>query len=139
MKNIEYNFFKIANSKYNEDINNKLYEEKIKEFGIEKVCVDENIINNIPNTFNIELPSLNIYDQGDSERCWICAGINLIKNNVVKNLDIVENDFKISTRNVGNKCHPVTFRLHRATHFNSCIFRHILQSKSQKSPSQQLL
>lgn len=96
MKNIEYDFFKIASSKYNEDINNKLYEEKIKKFGIEKVCVDESIINNIPNTFNIELPSLNIYDQGDSERCWICAGINLIKNNVVRNLDIVENDFKIS-------------------------------------------
>ena len=96
MKNIENDFFKIASSKYNENINNKLYEEKIKKLCIEKVCVDEDIINNIPNTFNIELPSLNIYDQGDSERCWICAGINLIKNNVVRNLDIVENDFKIS-------------------------------------------
>lgn len=46
-----------------------------------------------------------------------------------------ENDFKISTLNIGHKCHPATFRLHRATHFDSYIFIHILQSKSQKSPS----
>ena len=32
-----------------------------------------------------------------------------------------ENDFKISTLNVGHKCHPITFRLHRTTHFNSHI------------------
>ena len=36
---------------------------------------------------------------------------------------------------MGHKCHPVTFRLYRATHFDSYIFIHILQSKSQKSPS----
>ena len=46
-----------------------------------------------------------------------------------------ENDFKISTLNIGHKCHPITFRLHRATHFNSRISWAILQSKSQKSPS----
>ena len=46
-----------------------------------------------------------------------------------------ENDFKISTLNIGHKCHPVTFRLYRAIHFDSYIFIHILQSKSQKSPS----
>lgn len=74
--------------KYNEDINNKIIENSITKNGLENTCIDRKIIIENQPIFNIELPESKRYDQKDSYKCWIYAGINMIKHNIAENLNI---------------------------------------------------
>lgn len=96
MKNISINKIKEFDKDYNSNKNNKIIENAIKNVGINKVCLNNDVVNNTYNVFNIELPKSKIYNQVDSERCWIHAGVNLIKNNIAKNLNIEENGYALS-------------------------------------------
>ncbi len=57
-------------SLYKKDKSNKIIENAIKNVGINKVCLNNEIVNKTKNIFNIELPKSKIYDQEESERCW---------------------------------------------------------------------
>lgn len=81
---------------YKDAPNNKLIENAIKHVGIEKFCLNQDVINKTYAVFNIELPKSKIYDQVESERCWIHAGVNLIKNNIAQNLDVEESEYALS-------------------------------------------
>ena len=73
---------------YNKNRNNKIIENAITKNGLENACIDRKvIIENVP-IFNIELPESTRYDQKDSYKCWIYAGINVIKHNIAQNLNI---------------------------------------------------
>lgn len=96
MKSINLENIKKFDEAYKLDKNNKLIENAIKNVGINKFCLNNDVINKTYNIFNIELPKSKIYNQVDSERCWIHAGINLIKNNVAKNLNIEESEYALS-------------------------------------------
>ena len=73
---------------YNKNRNNKIIENAITKNGLENACIDRQvIIENVP-IFNIELPESTRYDQKDSYKCWIYAGINVIKHNIAQNLNI---------------------------------------------------
>lgn len=74
--------------KYNEDINNKIIENSITKNGLDNTCIDRKIIIENQPIFNIELPDSKRYDQKDSYKCWIYAGINMIKHNIAENLNI---------------------------------------------------
>ena len=95
-KNINLDNIKKFDEVYKSDSNNKIIENAIKNVGINKFCLNNDVINKTYNVFNIELPKSKIYDQVDSERCWIHAGVNLIKNNVAKNLNIEESAYALS-------------------------------------------
>lgn len=73
---------------YNNDKTNKIIENSITKNGLENTCIDRQIIMENPPIFNIELPETKRYDQKDSYKCWIYAGINVIKHNVAENLNI---------------------------------------------------
>lgn len=62
---------------YNEEKKNKEIEKKITTNGLEKACINKSIIEENEPTFNIELPESKRYDQKDSLKCWIFAGLNL--------------------------------------------------------------
>lgn len=74
--------------KYNQDINNKIIENSITKNGLENTCINRNIIIENQPVFNIELPESKRYNQMESNKCWIYAGINVIKYNIAQNLNI---------------------------------------------------
>lgn len=86
------NFSKV----YNQDKTNKIIENAITNNGIEKSCINRSIIIENQPIFNIELPESKRYNQQDSWRCWIYGGLNLIKHNIAKNLNIDVKDLELS-------------------------------------------
>lgn len=75
---------------YLKDKNNKIIENGIKNIGIEKFCLDRDIVNKTSRLFNIELTHKKIYNQKDSCLCWIYTGIGLIEDNIAENLKVEE-------------------------------------------------
>ncbi len=96
MKDITLETLNRYSDEYKSDPTNKIIENAIKNVGIQKVCLNSDVVKRTYNIFNIELPKSKIYHQGDSLRCWIHAGINLIKNNVAGNLDVEEKEYALS-------------------------------------------
>ena len=82
--------------KYNKNIKNKDIENKIKEYGIDKVCLNRKIIEENPPIFNLELEDTKRYDQKESLRCWAFSGINVIKRNMANNLNMDIMQFELS-------------------------------------------
>lgn len=82
--------------KYNQNPTNKQIEEKITKYGLEKACINEDIVKQNPPIFNIELSETKRYDQKDSFKCWIFAGINVIKRNMAENLSMNVMDLELS-------------------------------------------
>ena len=81
---------------YNQNRVNKKIEDKITQYGLEKACINQDVIQENPPIFNIELPESKRYHQKDSHRCWIFAGINTIKHNIAENLNIDIMDLALS-------------------------------------------
>ena len=73
---------------YNNEKTNKIIEKSITKNGLENTCIDRNVIIENQPIFNIELPESKRYDQKNSYKCWIYAGINVIKHNIAENLNI---------------------------------------------------
>ena len=81
---------------YDSDRMNKVIENAITKNGVEKACISRDaIIENQP-VFNIELPESKRYDQQDSHKCWIFSGLNLIKYDIAKNLNMNVADLELS-------------------------------------------
>ena len=81
---------------YNKDTANKIIENKITQNGIESACINQDVIKENPPIFNIELPESKRYHQKDSHKCWIFAGINMIKHNMAENLNIDSRNLALS-------------------------------------------
>ena len=81
---------------YNKDTANKIIENKITQNGIESACINQAVIKENPPIFNIELPESKRYHQKDSHKCWIFAGINMIKHNMAENLNIDSRNLALS-------------------------------------------
>ena len=85
---------------YNGDKANKIIENSITKNGLENACINRDIIIENQPIFNIELPESKRYDQQDSWRCWIYGGLNLIKHNIAKNLNINVMDLELSNNHI---------------------------------------
>ncbi len=95
-REIELKDIKQFSEKYNKEVENKVIEEKIKEYGLDRVCINKRIIEENPAVFNIELEETKRYNQKDSLRCWAFSGINVIKRNMANNLNMNTMDFELS-------------------------------------------
>lgn len=95
-KQIELEQIRNFSKVYNQDKTNKIIENAITNNGIEKVCINRNVIIENQPIFNIELPESKRYDQQESWRCWIYGGLNFIKHNIAKNLNIDVKDLELS-------------------------------------------
>ena len=73
---------------YDSNNTNKIIENAITRNGLEKACINRDIILENQPVFNIEVPESKRYDQKDSWKCWIYSGLNVIKHNIAKNLNI---------------------------------------------------
>lgn len=81
---------------YNSDKTNKIIENTITKNGLENACINREVILENQPIFNIELPESKRYDQKDNHKCWIYAGLNMIKHNIAENLNINVQDILLS-------------------------------------------
>ena len=96
MKEIELSNIEAFSKIYNSNVNNKNIEKKIKQYGLDKVCIQQKIIDENPPSFNLELEETKRYNQKDSLRCWAFSGINVIKRNMANNLNMDIMQFELS-------------------------------------------
>ena len=121
MKEIELQNIEQFSKIYNSNVNNKNIENQIKQYGLDKVCINKEIIDENPPSFNIELEETKRYDQKDSLRCWAFSGINVIKRNMADNLNMDIMKFELSDN-------FITF-FHRLEKANT-TYEKILKSKT---------
>ncbi len=88
------------NKIYNSNKTNKIIENAITKNGLENACINRDIIIENQPVFNIELPDSKRCDQQDSWRCWIYGGLNLIKHNIAKNLNMNVMDLELSNNHI---------------------------------------
>lgn len=88
---------KAFSKEYNANPTNKIIENAITTNGLENACLDRNIVRENQPVFNIELPDTKRYDQKESWKCWIYAGLNMIQYNMAENLNVDLMDFELSS------------------------------------------
>lgn len=88
MKEISLKQVEKFHKNYQKDKYNKIIENAVVNNGIDAVCLDNQIIRENSDIFNIELPKAKVYDQKKSGRCWCYAAINTIKYNIAENMNI---------------------------------------------------
>ena len=96
MVSIKLEDIKEFSKKYNSNIQNKEIENKIKEKGLIKACLNKKIIEENQGNFNIELSETKRYNQKESLRCWAFSGFNMIKRNMEENLNMDIMNFELS-------------------------------------------
>lgn len=84
------------NKKYKSNPKNKLMESIISSNGIKNVALNKEAVQRNKNIFSIELPRVKITNQKKSYRCWAFAGLNLLKREIVKNLNLDLENFELS-------------------------------------------
>lgn len=82
---------------YQENPVNKIIENAITTNGLEEACLNKDIVVENQFVFNIELPESKRQDQKNSWKCWIYAGLNMIKHNMAKNLEMDLMNFELSS------------------------------------------
>lgn len=85
---------------YKSNKTNKIIENAITKNGLENACINRDVIIENQPVFNIELPDSKRYNQQDSWRCWIYGGLNLIKHNIAKNLNMNVMDLELSNNHI---------------------------------------
>ncbi len=96
MKEILFKDVKTFQKHYQENAMNKVIENAIVQNGIQDVCYDFERKKENQNVFNIELEKGKIYDQKQSGRCWLFAGLNLIKQDIAKNMKVKPEELELS-------------------------------------------
>ena len=96
MKEISLNQIKKYRNTFYSDKSNKIISDSIINNGINKTCFNSEVLVEDQNVFNIELPDSKRLDQKNSGRCWAFAGINMIKHDIAKNLNIKPEDIDLS-------------------------------------------
>lgn len=95
-KDITLTILQEFSKKYKDDSRNKMMESMICANGIKNTALNKEAINRDMDVFSIELPKVKITNQKKSLRCWAFAGLNLIKREVAKNLNMNLETFELS-------------------------------------------
>ncbi|MCI8383297.1 MAG: hypothetical protein HFJ33_00165 [Clostridia bacterium] len=96
MSEIKLEDIKSFSKQYNSNPMNKVIQNAITNNGLEKACLNRDILKENQPIFNIELPEGKRLDQESSCKCWIYAGINMIKKNIADNLNLALNEINLS-------------------------------------------
>ena len=108
---------KSFSKEYNDNPTNKIIENAIANNGLENTMLNRDVIIENQPVFNIELPESKRYDQKDSYKCWIYAGLDMIKFNIAKNLNIDVKQLQLSANYIS-----LFDRLEKANHtYNNII------------------
>lgn len=96
MKEISLDNIKKYHEEFNSNKWNKIISDSIITNGINNTCFNSKVLTENQNVFNIELPDSKRANQKKSGRCWCFAGINMIKHDMAKNLNIKLEDIDLS-------------------------------------------
>lgn len=118
---LEINKIKEFSKEYNSNNDNKNIENSIVKKGIEKTCINNNVLIENQPIFNIELLEGKKYNQQQSSMCWIFAGFNLIRYNIANNLNI-----NIKNVNLSNNYISFFDKLEKSNN----VYENIINSKN---------
>jgi len=76
------------NKQFEADINNKLLMNAIVKNGIQDVCLDYKSDVNMQHVFSIDIKSGKITSQNKSGRCWLFAGLNVVRWHIMQKLNL---------------------------------------------------
>lgn len=97
MKDISFEQLQKFNNAYKSvKVDEKLIK-NLKENDLQKVFTNSAIEEENIFSFNLELQNTRIYFQDSSLRCWLFSLINLIKDDIAKNLDVNPTEFCLSS------------------------------------------
>lgn len=83
---------KKLNTKYSKDETNKVRERLLNKTELTKLITDEDTSLDVE--FNIEIKTHGITNQMNSGRCWLFGGLNILREQVIKNCNL--NNFELS-------------------------------------------
>lgn len=86
---------------YHLDKTNKLIEHAIVNNGIQPVALNQDVIRDNQWIFNVELEKTKRLSQGKTGRCWIASGLNTIKYDVAKNMNVNPINVRLSQSYLG--------------------------------------
>jgi bleomycin hydrolase len=87
-KKITMDMIKDYNQQFDSDINNQMIMNSIVKNGIQNVCIDYTSNINMQHNFSIDIKSGDITSQENSGRCWIFAGLNIVRWHIMKKLKL---------------------------------------------------
>ena len=103
---------------FENDFNNnpqyKIAERTVTKNGINASCVNEELQRQLKNTFSIDVDSGNVCNQNQSGRCWMFAGLNVIRTILAKKLNVKNIELSQAYLQFYDKLEKANFFLERA-------------------------
>lgn len=86
MKEITAAWIQTNKEAYRADEKNSIYEEEYRKRSISDIALNQEKTKLQPFEFSIDVPTMAAVEQGNAGRCWIAAGLNLLREHIVKKL-----------------------------------------------------
>ncbi|MGH2844297.1 MAG: aminopeptidase C [Solirubrobacteraceae bacterium] len=83
-------------SEFLADPAHRLAQNAVTRVSIDDVAIDREIVNAADHTASERLDDWSVTDQAKSGRCWLFAGLNLLRSELIKKLDVKEFEFSQS-------------------------------------------
>jgi bleomycin hydrolase len=80
--------------RFKDDINNKILMDAISKNGIDAASINNQVVAKDQHTFSIDIDTGKVTDQKKSGRCWMFAGLNIIRQEIIEKYKI--KDFELS-------------------------------------------
>jgi len=87
-KKITMDMIQKFNREFDSDINNQLLMNAIVKNGIQNVAIDYTSDINMQHNFSIDIKSGDITSQNKTGRCWLFAGLNVVRWHIMKKLNL---------------------------------------------------
>lgn len=91
-----------------------LKEMGVRQNGIVSSCIDENEAAKLQNVFSVEVPAGDITNQQKSGRCWMFAGLNVLRAALFKKLNVKSIELSQAYLQFYDKLEKANFALERA-------------------------
>ena len=86
MKEITTVWIQSNKEAYRSDVKNSIYEEEYAKKYISDIAFDKEKAKLQPFEFSVDILTMEATAQGNAGRCWIVAGLNLLREHIVKGL-----------------------------------------------------
>lgn len=86
MKEITTAWIQTNKEAYRADEKNGIYEEEYRKRSISDIAFNKGKAKLQSFEFSIDIPTMEAIEQGNAGRCWIAAGLNLLREHIIKNL-----------------------------------------------------
>lgn len=99
---------------FNNNPNYKIAERAVTKNGINATCVNEELVRQLKDTFSIDVDSGNVTNQNQSGRCWMFAGLNVLRIILNQKLNVKNIELSQAYLQFYDKLEKANFFLERA-------------------------